>query len=60
MIVMDKNYFELQKAAKTYRAAYNRGYKMQEKGDHDGGQRILEKANAAYDAAKAKYPVTHR
>lgn len=59
-IVMDRNYRELEKARKLYRRRWNRGYLMQQRGDHDGGQRVLDKANAELREAEARYPVTRR
>lgn len=60
MIVMDSNYRELEKARKRYRKAYNRGFLLQQQGDYEGGQRILDRANAELREAEARYPVTRR
>ncbi len=44
----------LEKAAAKYRRAYNRGYLLEQQGDWEKAQKILDKANAEYKAAKEK------
>ena len=55
MIIVDQAQRDLDKAAAKYRRAYNRGYAMSERGDYERAQALLDKANAEYDAAKAKF-----
>ena len=51
-MLMDTAQTALDEAAAKYRRAYNRGYSLSEQGEDRKAQRILDRANAEYDAAK--------
>jgi len=55
MKIMDKAQRDLDAAAAKYRRSYDRGYLLSQKGEDERAQRILDRANAEYDAAKAAF-----
>lgn len=58
MKIQDAAQSRLDLAAANYREKYNRGFLAQQQGDYDKGQRILEKANKEYNAAKREFERT--
>ena len=55
MILMDKAQRDLDAAAKRYRKQYDKGYILSQQGEDERAQRILDRANTEYDAAKAAF-----
>jgi len=54
-ILVDKAQRNLDAASRRYYRAYNRGYLLSQRGDEEKGQRILDRANRDYEAAKLRF-----
>jgi multidrug efflux pump subunit AcrA (membrane-fusion protein) len=59
-IILDEVQRKLDAARAAYRASYNRGYSLSERGESERAQRYLDNANAMLRRAEAEYEAARR